>query len=50
MWFQKANLGAIQNLFLESDVSDTFTQNQFPNSSKIETLELWAGYLLSKNI
>lgn len=29
-------------------MSDTFTQNQFPNSSKIETLELYAGYLISK--
>lgn len=29
-------------------MSDTFTQNQFPNSSKIENLELYAEYLISK--
>ena len=43
MKFQKANLGAIQNLFLETNVSDTFTQNRFSNLSKIETLELHVG-------
>lgn len=35
-------------MFLESDVSDTFPQNQLPNSSKIENLELHAGYVISK--
>ena len=35
-------------MFLESDVSDTFPQNQLPNSSKIETLELHARYVISK--